>query len=286
MKRLIIITLLIAITATAYAATTQYYAFPDANKMYDTDRILVFQNASGSRNLTGSKLKSQVLTFANMSGATTIKGSLNTTGQITATLGTAGGTAVQGIKIEKDWSASNGANLIADLTSHGDTARFILKHSQGSKSSPTTTNSGNQMGVFGVRGFDGSAYSAVTVGLIAVNAEETFTSTAQGTRLEFFTTAIGATTPTAKMRIKNTGNVLIGSGSETAGLERLQVTGAAYVSTTIKQGVYTVATLPTGTAGMRAFVSDANATTFASIVAAGGANFVPVYHDGTNWRIG
>jgi hypothetical protein len=54
-------------------------------------------------------------------------------------------------------------------------------------------------------------------------------------------------------------------------------------------GTLTVATLPaaaTAGAGARAFVTDANATTFASIVAAGGANGVPVYSDGTNWRIG
>lgn len=49
----------------------------------------------------------------------------------------------------------------------------------------------------------------------------------------------------------------------------------------------TVASLPAaGTAGRRSFVSDANATTFASIVAGGGTNKVPVYDDGTNWRIG
>jgi hypothetical protein len=50
----------------------------------------------------------------------------------------------------------------------------------------------------------------------------------------------------------------------------------------------TVAALPsaTGLAGYRAFVTDANATTFASIVAGGGSNVVPVYCDGTNWRIG
>jgi hypothetical protein len=49
----------------------------------------------------------------------------------------------------------------------------------------------------------------------------------------------------------------------------------------------TVATLPpAGDAGRRAFVSDATATTFASIVAGGGANPVPVYDDGANWRIG
>jgi hypothetical protein len=50
-----------------------------------------------------------------------------------------------------------------------------------------------------------------------------------------------------------------------------------------------VAALPsatTGGAGARAFVSDATATTFASIVAGGGANNVPVYSNGTNWLIG
>ena len=39
-------------------------------------------------------------------------------------------------------------------------------------------------------------------------------------------------------------------------------------------------------AGARAFVTDATATTFASTVAGGGANAVPVYSDGTNWKIG
>ena len=55
--------------------------------------------------------------------------------------------------------------------------------------------------------------------------------------------------------------------------------------------VYTVATLPAPSAlipaGSRATVSDANATTFNSIVAGGGANTVPVFVDGAgNWRIG
>lgn len=51
--------------------------------------------------------------------------------------------------------------------------------------------------------------------------------------------------------------------------------------------VRTVATLPSAaTAGRRCFVSDANATTFNSVVAGGGANFVPVFSDGANWRIG
>lgn len=57
----------------------------------------------------------------------------------------------------------------------------------------------------------------------------------------------------------------------------------------INNGTQTVAALvAAGTvgAGARAVVTDANATTFHSIVAGGGANVVPVFSDGTNWRIG
>lgn len=57
-------------------------------------------------------------------------------------------------------------------------------------------------------------------------------------------------------------------------------------------GTFTVATLPsavTSGAGAQAFVTDANTTIILGIgttVAAGGANKVPVYSDGTNWIIG
>ena len=61
--------------------------------------------------------------------------------------------------------------------------------------------------------------------------------------------------------------------------------GNLTTSGTLTTGVYTVATLPTPSAGMRAYVSDANATTYLSTVAAGGANVVPVFYNGTNWVI-
>jgi len=53
--------------------------------------------------------------------------------------------------------------------------------------------------------------------------------------------------------------------------------------------IYTVSKLPsasTSGVGVRSFVSDATSTTFASIVVGGGSNPVPIYSDGTNWRIG
>ena len=78
------------------------------------------------------------------------------------------------------------------------------------------------------------------------------------------------------------GNVLFGAGvvSGTG-----NITGGPY----LKTSSLTVATLPsasTAGAGARSFVSDATVTTFASIVVGSGANPVPVFSDGTNWKIG
>lgn len=58
-----------------------------------------------------------------------------------------------------------------------------------------------------------------------------------------------------------------------------------FSSKTVPVTVSQLAAVPPST-GARAIVSDATATTFASIVAGSGGNTVPVYYDGTNWRIG
>lgn len=86
-------------------------------------------------------------------------------------------------------------------------------------------------------------------------------------------------------------DAVVDTGSATTSI-KLAINGTT--AFTIKAGcsqslVTTVAALPaaaTAGNGARAFVSDANATTFQSIVAGGGANNVPVFSDGTNWRIG
>lgn len=52
---------------------------------------------------------------------------------------------------------------------------------------------------------------------------------------------------------------------------------------------YTVATLPSAVIsgkGARSFVTDALAPVFGATVATGGAVAVPVYSDGTNWKVG
>jgi hypothetical protein len=64
------------------------------------------------------------------------------------------------------------------------------------------------------------------------------------------------------------------------------ITNSTIEGNSIGTNNYTVATLPAGTRGMRWYVTNANSTTFGSVVAGGGTNVVPVFYNGSNWIIG
>ena len=86
----------------------------------------------------------------------------------------------------------------------------------------------------------------------------------------------------------NNGAVLSGYSDNAATLKWSlnSATGVFKQATTVVASLTAPATVG---AGAHHFVTDANATMAAGIgavVAGGGANFVPVYSDGTNWRIG
>lgn len=64
---------------------------------------------------------------------------------------------------------------------------------------------------------------------------------------------------------------------------------ASFASEFSLSGVYEVAKLPGADvlgAGARAFVIDSSVSTFGTTVAGGGSTKVPVYSDGTNWKVG
>lgn len=75
------------------------------------------------------------------------------------------------------------------------------------------------------------------------------------------------------------GGVSIGNTTD-PGSGNLSVTG------TVKTGGYTVATLPTGVTGARAYVTNALTPTFGSTVVGGGTVTIPVFYNGTNWIVG
>lgn len=62
----------------------------------------------------------------------------------------------------------------------------------------------------------------------------------------------------------------------------------AVVANTVQTTPSTFAQLPNavGNTGARAFVTDGSTATFGATVAGGGSNFVPVYSNGTVWKVG
>jgi hypothetical protein len=75
-------------------------------------------------------------------------------------------------------------------------------------------------------------------------------------------------------------SILIGNPNQTV----VQI--GPYVIAGAIQAPCLVAALPAGVAGMRGFVTNALGPAFGVAVAGGGAVGVPVYHDGTSWKVG
>lgn len=84
-----------------------------------------------------------------------------------------------------------------------------------------------------------------------------------------------ATNGTLRVSINSAGLTTMGNG--------LNVTGAMSASTTLKSGGYIVATLPTGTAGERAYVTDATTPTYLGTLTGGGSVVCPVFKNATAW---
>jgi hypothetical protein len=93
-----------------------------------------------------------------------------------------------------------------------------------------------------------------------------------------FSTKATAGSLTERMRIHASGGVSIGNTTD-RGAASLNVSGV------VLTGGYTVATLPAGVVGMRAYVTDALAPSFGVTVAGSGAVTIPVFYDGANWIV-
>ena len=95
----------------------------------------------------------------------------------------------------------------------------------------------------------------------------------------------------AGQKVDATNSTAIGNGANTTASNQV-VIGDANVTETILRGTvttggYTVATLPAaGTAGRRAYVTDATAPTFLGTLTGGGAVVTPVFDNGVAWVAG
>jgi len=136
-------------------------------------------------------------------------------------------------------------SVVANTTS-GDNGGFIdgfganataltLRRANGTSASPTAVTSGQVMAEFDAIGYGTSQFAPNQTGSIAFIAAETFTNTANGTHIAFYTAPVGSITETERLRIHASGRVLIGTTVDD-GVTELQVSGSISASDAIRPG--------------------------------------------------
>jgi hypothetical protein len=168
------------------------------------------------------------------------------------------------------------ATDIINHTTHGETTSgfvVVLSNSGGGLPAPLVAN---------------TVYYGIYVAAGTYKLATSFSNAIAGTAIDITTAGTGTHTAVlGSFNLPNTLPIVLDSTAKGQQFRlnssnwRFTAFGAAHQLQT------TVALLPAaGNSGRRAFVTDATATTFASTVAGGGANRVPVYDDGSNWKIG
>jgi len=126
--------------------------------------------------------------------------------------------------------------------------------------------SGNRVGSLEFGGSIDTSDDVGTGAAIRVYTTQTYSSSTIGSKMVFQTVPNGSATLATALTIDQD--------------QSAQFTGP------VGTGTYLVANLPSGILGRRAFVTNALAPAFGSTVVGGGAVGVPVYFDGSNWKVG
>ena len=121
--------------------------------------------------------------------------------------------------------------------------------------------------------------SALSTNTTGANNTAIGNSTASGITTGSGNTVLGANVSGLSATLTN--NVIIADGT---GAIKAQHNGTYWAFTgPIRAAGYTVATLPTGVQGMRAFVTDSLAPAYLAMVVGGGAIVAPVFYNGSQW---
>lgn len=218
----------------------------------------------------------QTLQVQNVVGGTSNVGgqSLTVIGSLPTGSGTPGDiifkTGFQGVSATGVCTISVASPAVITRAAHGYSIGEAVIFTNAGGALPTGINSGVTYYIIAAGFTSGQFEIAATPGGAAINT----TGSSTGTQTVASATAQQAAV--TAMTIKGgTQSVVFGSSIVAATTVRTTPVLVANLGTAASAG-----------AGARWFVTDANATTFASIVTGGGANGVPVYSDGTNWRIG
>lgn len=105
---------------------------------------------------------------------------------------------------------------------------ITFRTGRGTNASTTAVQNGDRLGFITAAGWASNGYGGIGVGGIRIIANENYTATARGSKLEFFATANGTITPATIATVNSTG-IVLESGKVLTG----NVTGTADVATTV-----------------------------------------------------
>ena len=202
------------------------------------------------------------------SNALTLAPANNTS--VLATVAAAGAGAALSVQGE----ASTGINAEVYASSTTDPT-VAARKARGTLTAPAAVQLSDWLGRFNFSGYTGAAFTIGAQERVGVT-EPTVSASAMGVTKYTYLTPLGSATLTEFKRES------IDNGLQMYGANTVIDPNRSY-----RKVVKTVGTLPSANpAGQTYHVSDANAATLGATVAGGGANFVPVTSDGTNWKIG
>jgi hypothetical protein len=117
-----------------------------------------------------------------------------------------------------------GSRLINEGYSNSIGPAITYRRARNTAAAPSAIQAGDSLGQFSFFGYGATAFSVGGRVIISGTAAENWTDSAQGSYVAFYTTAIGTAVVAERLRLDDSGNLLIGT---TIGSDKLTVSGNA-----------------------------------------------------------
>jgi len=165
-------------------------------------KLYLFMNSVGDYVLTVDSTG-----LVTIPGAIHTNGALNVnlTGGVPAAFPTGSFAATPGV-----WVAGSAGDSGVLLDGYTSAPTWAGRRAQGTVGSPSTIASGNNLLLFHSYGYGTTGYSSAPRCVLAFQADETWTDTAQGSKFILRTTASGTTTTSTKLTVYGNGGVIFG----------------------------------------------------------------------------